>query len=95
MKLKYYKSKAIKNIIHQCEIEGCTISDPSILECHHIIPQSEKDTNKDFSHGFYNLAILCPTHHRMVELGEIIIEGRVKTTNGTMLIYKLSPTIPL
>ena len=90
MKLKYYKSKAIKNIINKCEIDGCNITDPDVLECHHIIPQSEKDNNKDFSHGFYNLAILCPTHHRMVEVGEIIIEGRVKTMGGTLLLYSYS-----
>lgn len=68
-----------------CEIEGCEES--GILELHHIIPQKEKDINENFSHGWTNLAVVCPNHHAKIEQGEIIIEGRFRSTEGYTLIY--------
>ncbi|MGH7750393.1 MAG: HNH endonuclease [Candidatus Dormibacteria bacterium] len=88
--LSYHNAKKVKNIISKCEIKDCTVTDPKLLEVHHIIPQRNKDSNNEFSHYINNLACLCPTHHRMTEIGELIIEGRFKTTEGNILIYKFN-----
>lgn len=84
MKKSYYSRKLTK-VIHKCEIENCT--ETKNLEKHHIVPQREKDKNKNFSHDFSNLAILCPNHHAMADAGDLIIEGRFKSTKGYVLVY--------
>lgn len=83
---KSYHSKKLTKIINKCEIEDCP--ETKNLEKHHIVPQREKETNKDFSHGFENLAVLCPNHHAMADSGDLIIEGRFPSTSGPILIYR-------
>lgn len=85
MKKTYQNKKKLKRIFSKCEIEGCEETD--VLECHHIIPQNEQNSNKNFSHSWMNLAIVCPNHHAKIERGDIIIEGRFKSTEGYTLIY--------
>jgi hypothetical protein len=82
---KSYHSKHLAKIIGKCEIEEC--HETLNLEKHHIIPQKDKKKNKDFSHGFVNLAILCPNHHAMADSGDLIIEGRFSSTRGSVLLY--------
>lgn len=80
------RQKLIKN---KCEIESCNITNPNVLELHHIIPR----TNKNSSHHPYNLAILCPTHHKMIDTGElqiISIYPSTKQPNNRTLIYILN-----
>lgn len=78
-------SKLIKN---KCEIETCTISDPLLLELHHIIPRTDiNTTNNDF-----NLAILCCNCHKLLDGGKLKIIGAYPSTkppNGRTLVYEL------
>lgn len=78
-------SKLIKN---KCEIETCNVSDPKLLELHHIIERTELNTtNHDF-----NLAILCANCHAMTHTGRLKIIGVYPATlppNGRILIYEL------
>lgn len=78
-------SKLIKN---KCEIESCNISDPAILELHHIIHRTEENT----TNNEYNLAVLCPNHHSFLHSGRLNIIGVYPSTNppnGRTLIYVL------
>ena len=75
-------------IKNKCEIESCDISDPDLLELHHIIERAEKNT----SHNKFNLAILCCTHHKMVDGGRLKIIGVFPSTkfpNNRTLVYQL------
>ena len=78
-------SKLIKN---RCEIESCGVTDPKLLELHHIIERTEVNTtNHDF-----NLAILCANCHAMTHTGRLKIIGVYPSTlppNGRTLIYEL------
>jgi uncharacterized membrane protein len=78
-------SKLIKN---KCEIESCDVSDPKLLELHHIIERTEiNTTNSDF-----NLAILCGNYHAMTHTGRLKIIGVYPSTqlpNKRTLIYEL------
>lgn len=78
-------SKLIKN---KCEIETCNVSDPKLLELHHIIERTELNTtNHDF-----NLAILCANCHAMTHTGRLKIIGVYPATlppNGRILVYEL------
>lgn len=78
-------SKLVKN---KCEIESCNVTDPKLLELHHIIERTELNTtNHDF-----NLAILCANCHAMTHTGRLKIIGVYPATlppNGRILIYEL------
>ncbi len=67
-----------------CEI--CK-EDFSSLDKHHITSKSKEGTNKR-----YNICHICPNCHRKVHLGDIILEGRFKTTackvNESELIWR-------
>jgi len=79
-------SKLIKN---KCEIESCNITDPLLLELHHIVERTEiNTTNND-----YNLAILCCNHHKSIDDGSLKIIGVYPSTlppNGRTLVYELN-----
>jgi hypothetical protein len=78
-------SKLIKN---KCEIESCTITDPHLLELHHIIERTEVNTT---NHPF-NLAILCANCHALTHGGRLKIIGVYPATcppNNRVLVYEL------
>jgi hypothetical protein len=78
-------SKLIKN---KCEIESCTVTDPNLLELHHIIPRTDPNTTNNIN----NLAILCCLHHAMIDCNRLKIIGIYPSTqppNGRTLIYEL------
>ncbi len=77
--------KLIKN---KCEIESCNISDPKLLELHHIIERTELNTT---NHNM-NLAILCANCHALTHTGRLKIIGVYPATrppNGRILVYEL------
>lgn len=79
------KNKLIKN---KCEIESCPISDPALLELHHIIERTELNTNNNS----FNLAILCGNCHALSHTGRLKIIGVYPSTqlpNGRTLVYEL------
>jgi hypothetical protein len=49
-----------RNVV--CEVSGCGCADPTELEIHHIMPVSSRPI-----HSPDNLAILCRSHHALVE----------------------------
>lgn len=79
------KSKLIKN---KCEIESCNVTDPNLLELHHIIERTEiNTTNHDF-----NLAIICSNCHGLTHSGRLKIIGVYPATllpNKRILVYEL------
>ena len=80
------KSKLIKN---KCEIETCNVSDPNLLQLHHIIERSEINTNNDPM----NLAILCSNCHLLTHSGKLRIIGvfpSTKLPNKRTLVYELN-----
>lgn len=82
---------AVKNIKNlpkiKCEIEGCTVTDSSALHYHHIIEQTELNTDN----SPWNLAIICSVHHNLVHSGKIKIIGPYPSTNnnGRILVYEI------
>lgn len=79
------KSKLIKN---KCEIETCDVTDPNLLELHHIIERTEINTT---NHNF-NLAIICSNCHKLTHSGRLKIIGVYPSTlppNGRTLVYEL------
>jgi hypothetical protein len=66
--------------LNNCEI--CKRSFPS-LDTHHIQSTSLDGVNKE-----WNKCYICPSCHRLVHLGKIILEGRFRTTKGNTLIYR-------
>lgn len=79
------KKKLIKN---KCEIESCNITDPHLLELHHIIHRTEINT----TNNNFNLAILCGNCHALTHSGRLNIIGVYPSTNppnGRILIYEL------
>lgn len=79
------KQKLIKN---KCEIETCNVSDPNLLQLHHIIERTEVNTN---NHPL-NLAILCANCHALTHSGRLNIIGVYPATrppNGRILVYEL------
>lgn len=80
------KTKIIKD---KCEIEGCEVNDSRLLELHHIIPRTDPNTS---NHNM-NLAILCGTHHAMVDTEKLKIIGLFPSTRGVnhrVLVYELN-----
>lgn len=79
------KTKLIKN---KCEIETCTVTDPNLLQLHHIIERTEEHTNNDN----FNLAILCANCHGLTHSGRLKIIGVFPSTqlpNARTLVYEL------
>lgn len=79
------KSKLIKD---KCEIETCTVTDPNLLQLHHIIERTEVNTNNNN----FNLAILCANCHGLTHSGRLKIIGVYPSTqlpNGRTLVYEL------
>lgn len=52
---------------------------------HHIESQAFQGSNKKF-----NVTKLCPNCHRLVHMGEIILEGKFMTSKGYKLIWHRS-----
>lgn len=73
----------MKRLKKQCEI--CEEKDSKILHYHHIIEQTEFETNNDN----YNLAVICPTCHSKVHSENIKIIGVWPSTKppGVILVY--------
>jgi len=79
------KNKIIKN---KCEIDCCNVTDPNLLELHHIIERTEENTNNNPM----NLAILCCNHHAMIDTNRLKIIGLFPSTrkpNHRTLVYQL------
>lgn len=79
------KSKLIKN---KCEIESCSVTDPNLLQLHHIIERTEINT----TNNNFNLAILCANCHGLTHSGRLKIIGVYPSTqlpNKRTLIYQL------
>lgn len=79
------KKKLIKN---KCEIESCIVTDPKLLQLHHIIERTQEHTNNDN----FNLAILCANCHLKNHTGTLIIIGvypSTKLPNARTLVYEL------
>ncbi len=79
------KSKLIKD---KCEIETCAVTDPNLLQLHHIIERTEVNTNNNN----FNLAILCANCHGLTHSGRLKIIGVYPSTqlpNGRTLVYEL------
>lgn len=79
------KTKLIKN---KCEVESCSITDPNLLQLHHIIERTELNTNNDN----FNLAILCANCHGLTHSGRLKVIGVYPSTqlpNARTLIYEL------
>lgn len=79
------KRKLIKN---KCEIETCQVSDPYLLQLHHIIERTEENTTNDP----FNLAILCSNCHLLTHSGKLKIIGvypSTKPPNNRTLVYEL------
>jgi hypothetical protein len=79
------KSKLIKN---KCEIESCSVTDPNLLQLHHIIERTEENT----TNNNFNLAILCANCHGLTHSGRLKIIGVYPSTqlpNGRTLVYEL------
>lgn len=78
-----------KLIKDKCEIEGCNIDDPLLLELHHIVERTEINTCNDPM----NLSILCCNHHKLIDGGSLKIIGvypSTKQPNNRTLIYELN-----
>lgn len=72
----------------KCEIEGCNVTDPRLLERHHIVERTEINSNNDD----YNLAVLCGVHHAMIDTERLKIIGVYPGTRpptGRILVYIL------
>jgi hypothetical protein len=79
------KSKLIKN---KCEIESCSVTDPHLLELHHIIERTQENT----TNNNFNLAILCANCHALTHAKRLKIIGVYPSTqlpNGRTLVYEL------
>ena len=73
-------------IVQMCEVCGST----NQLETHHIVQQSDADTNKRISPGKHmntreNLVSLCSSCHDKHHGGLLDIQGWIKTTDGRKL----------
>ena len=81
--------KKVKLIKDKCEVEGCTVTDPKLLELHHIVPRTDINTS---NHNM-NLAILCANHHALVDQPDkfriIGIYPSTKGVNHRVLVYEL------
>lgn len=62
----------------KCDICG----ELSYLDKHHIQSKSKCGTNEK-----YNLIRICPNCHRLIHVGDIIVEGKFMTTSGIVLFW--------
>lgn len=72
----------------RCEIESCDVTDPSLLERHHIVERTELHMDNDDM----NLAVLCCNHHKLIDSGRLKIIGVFPGTRpptGRILVYVL------
>lgn len=71
-----------------CEIEGCPIKDPKLLQHHHIIERKEIVTSNDQ----WNLSVICANHHLLIHSGILRIIGVYPSTTpqGRILVYELN-----
>lgn len=80
--------KKVKLIKNKCEIAGCNVTDPDLLQLHHIIPRTDVNcTNHNM-----NLAIICSNCHLSIHAGKLKIIGVYPSTqlpNARTLIYEL------
>jgi 5-methylcytosine-specific restriction endonuclease McrA len=70
----------------RCEICGYS----GFLEKHHIHSKSLGGSNKK-----YNITNLCPNCHNEVHRGLIILEGKLRTTDGIKLIFHKKGEAPI
>ena len=71
-----------------CEIDGCNVTDPRLLELHHIICRTDPNTTNTNN----NIAILCANHHTLLHTNDLVIYGIVPSTklpNKRILVYEL------
>ena len=69
--------------LNSAGITNCEIcNQPNYLVQHHIRGRDIPDP-----HHFSNLANICANCHNKVHWGDIIIENRVMTTNGYVVIW--------
>jgi len=71
----------------KCEITGCEITDAAALHYHHIVEQTELNTDN----SVWNLCVICSVHHNLVHAGKLKIIGPYPSThnNGRLLIYEI------
>jgi hypothetical protein len=76
-----------KYLLKACEICGYAPENPSELEAHHIVPQSEfRRQGKKVIHG-RNISTVCSQCHTRITIGLIVTVGRVHSTAGHLLEY--------
>ena len=72
-------------------LSNCEICNIKILcDVHHI--QSKSKGGKNLKN---NKCILCPNCHRLVHIGNIILEGRFKSTAGDILVWRKKEDDPI
>lgn len=79
------RQKIIKN---KCEVETCDVTDPDLLELHHIVERTEENTT---NHPM-NLVILCCNCHAKTHAGKLKLIGLYPSTklpNKRVLVYEL------
>jgi hypothetical protein len=79
-------SHKAKALTYQCQICKEEVYISSFYDIHHIEHRATtRGRNGTVNNAKYNLVCLCPSDHRRLHLGEIIIDRWVQTTDG----YKL------
>jgi len=81
--------KVRKLIKNKCEIAECNVTDPNLLQLHHIVEQ----TNINCTNHNMNLAILCGNCHLSLHSGSLKIIGVYPSTqlpNGRTLVYEIN-----
>ena len=78
----YVKKSTIKKMNRSKSIPCDICGEKTFLDCHHI--GGRKIPNPNHKN---NLAQVCPSCHRKIHEGEIIIEGWFLTTKGMELIW--------
>lgn len=77
MNKKHYKNR---NSSGKCPCDIC--GDKIFLDCHHINGRKIKNPNHDS-----NLANICPSCHRSIHMGLIVIEKWAMTDEGRKLFW--------
>lgn len=93
--LKKQKSRYNKNVdMKECSVCGFIPEGKEVsLETHHIVPQKDcknkKVKDKEYLNMNHpsNLAVLCQKCHDEVDRGNLIINGYIETSNGSILDY--------
>jgi len=80
---RYGITKKIRKIINKSGKAKCLICNKQHpLEEHHIAGRKIPNCNHPS-----NLCNICPNCHTRIHLGQLILEGWFKTTNGTELLW--------